>query len=89
MPKLRWTLIKNPDVSKYQKKFEQYLTDNGFEITGYRYYKHFNEYQIEKDGCVIEYRVHCGEINFKYFIKAFEDYWQTSGKYHKIGGKTQ
>lgn len=79
----KWSEKTTGWITKEQERFEQYLKDNGFEITGYRYYKAFNEYRIEKDGCEIEYRVHNGAVRFKYLIMAFEDYWNTSAKNHK------
>ena len=88
MAKKKWSAKQDYELTKGQAKFEQYLNDNGYQITGYRYYNSFNEYRIEKDGIVGEYRFFNGNIDYKYFILAFEDWWNLRAKLIKMGAES-
>ena len=81
----KWTTKQDYELTKGQEKFEKYLEENGFTITGYRYYNSFNEYRIEKDGIVGEYRFYNGNIDYKYFIQAFQDWWELRTKLIDMG----
>ena len=84
MPKLKYGLKQDYDITPLQKKFENYLQENGFTILGYSYCNSYNGYLIEKDDCEIEYRIYNGKGIWKYTLKAFLQYWDTCAKYHQL-----
>lgn len=84
MPKIKYTDKKLYEPTSLQKKFEKYLEENGFEVTGYAYCASYNGYRIRKDGCEIEYRIYNGKCVWKYTLKAFLQYWDTCTKYHQL-----
>ena len=84
MPKLRYGLRRDYDLTPLQKKFEDYLQENGFIVAGYKYCNSYNGYLIRKDDIEIEWRIYNGKGQWKATKELFEDYWNTCSKYHKL-----
>jgi hypothetical protein len=84
MPRLNYLEKKNNTSTPIQKKFEKYLEDNGFEITGYSYCYSYNGYRIRKDNREIEYKIFNGDGSWKWTRIAFEDYWNTCSEDHEL-----
>ena len=82
--KRKWTTEKRWESSRAQKYFENYLEENGYEITGYQEYTYFNKYRIRKDNMEVEYQIYTDAVAGKITIQCFEDYWNTCAKYHKL-----
>ena len=81
-----WKDSLHDDATTLQKKFDKYLKDTGYQVKGYKYYRSFTEYLIEKDNCEIQYRVYNNSTSYKLLIQSFEDYWETcSGSHKKLG----
>lgn len=86
--KKRWETCRKWERSKAEKTFEDMLSENSYEIVGYREYQSKTEYKIIKDNIVVEWAIHhIPNIDINGIFKSFEHYYRLSTEYSKLLGE--